>query len=63
MVFSIRTVDCLARAAAERELAAAARLENVREQYLRSARSWEDLSKQGWHPPSSQDGVENAVPR
>ena len=45
MVFATRTGDCLARASAERELAATATLENVRELHLRSAQIWEDLGK------------------
>ena len=46
MALSIGTVECLARAALERELAAAATLENVRQRHLRSAQTWEELGSQ-----------------
>lgn len=44
MVISDDPVECLARAAIERDLANAATLDNVRERHLRSARTWEELA-------------------
>ena len=46
MAISINARECLARAAKERELSESATLENIREQHLRSARTWEELGRQ-----------------
>ena len=43
MAHAINPKECLARAAQERELASGATLQNVREQHLRSAKSWDEL--------------------
>ena len=44
MVKTDDPADCLARAAEERALAAAATLDRVRDRHLRSAETWEDLA-------------------
>jgi len=46
MTLSVNASECLARAAQERELAAKATLEKIREQHLRSAQTWEELGRQ-----------------
>jgi hypothetical protein len=42
MALTIKAVDCLARAAQEREQAAGATLQNIHKQHLRSAQTWEE---------------------